>query len=340
MAYIRRSVTGFQQDGAAKPVILLVNLGTPETPTAAGVRRFLREFLSDPMVVDWPRALWKPLLEGIILRTRPPKVAHMYESIWTAEGSPLAAGTKAMAGGLARLLEPRADVEYAYRYGRPGLRARLQELSAQTRPVVVVPLFPQRTASSSETILRLAERVVKNSDALQLSIARIAPDDSGYIEALADVLTRSMQESGREAEHLLISFHGIPARVDRGEAGLYQQDCRATAGALLDKLNWPRERATLTYQSRFGPERWLRPTTAGKLAELPPAGVRSVALIAPGFLTDGLETLEELGIRGRKSFMEVGGEHFVLAPAVAGHASLLASLAGLLEPHLQATVKV
>jgi ferrochelatase len=294
--------------------VLLVNLGTTRAPEPAAVREFLAEFLSDPDVVDYPGWLWRPILSRI-LRSRPEKVAELYRTIWTEEGSPLVSGTELIAAILASLVP--GGVSAAYRYGAPSLRER----AAAAAPVVLVPLFPQRTCSTTGSI----ERAVEGLSGVE--IRRIAPDDPGYVEAMAD---RFRETAGAEMpEHLLVSFHGIPVRYDRRERGLYRADCERTFRALLKSIGWPEERATLAYQSRFGPEPWLKPATASVFSRLGRSGVKSLAVATPGFLTEGLETLEEIGIRGREAFLSAGGERFLRVPAVEAHPRFVASLAAL-----------
>jgi ferrochelatase len=291
--------------------VVVVNLGTTRAPEPAAVRAFLEEFLSDPMVVDYPRWLWRPILNRI-LRSRPDKVAEQYRAIWTEEGSPLVSGTRRIADALraASGLEARA----AYRYGEPSLGREIE-----TPGRLVIPLFPQRTGSTTGTIERLV--------ATKACVAFIPPDDPGYVEAQADRFRGAV--GGDSPEHLLVSFHGIPSRYDRAEGGRYRRDCETTFRALLRRLDWPESRATLAFQSRFGPEPWIRPATATTLQELARSGVRSVAVATPGFLTEGLETLEEIGIRGRETFSSAGGDRFVLVPAVCDHPAFIESLASM-----------
>jgi ferrochelatase len=292
--------------------VWIVNLGTTQAPTADAVREFLAEFLSDPLVVDYPAWLWRPILSKI-LRSRPEKVAELYRSIWTPDGSPLAQGTERIADALRE--RAGRDVRIAYRYGRPSLRDALAEGGT------VVSLFPQRTCSTTGSI----ESALSGAGGVELR--RIAPDDPGYIEATADLFHRAV---GRESpEHFVVSFHGIPVRYDRRERGMYRADCERTFHALLTRIGWPEKRATLSYQSRFGPEPWLKPATASVLTRLGRTGVKSIAVATPGFLTEGLETLEEIGIRGKESFLEAGGERFVRIPAVEAHPRFIESLAAL-----------
>lgn len=307
--------------------ILLVNLGTTRAPDATAVRDFLSEFLADPMVVDYPRWLWRPILRRI-LRSRPAKVAEQYRQIWTDKGSPLATGTHHLANALDSLLDGAVDVRPVYRYGEPSLRTALEESRSDAiRRIDVVPLFPQRTGSTTGTIECLVRRLADELDlADRVTLHRIAPDDPGYVSALADTCRRGLG-GPRQAEHLVVSFHGIPKRYDRREGRVYGKDCTRTYKALLRRLAWAEERATLSYQSRFGPEPWIGPNTADVVRRLPKQGVRSVAVLTPGFLTEGLETLEEIGIRGRALFEVAGGVHFARLPCVEAHPMFVTSLA-------------
>ncbi|MBM3978513.1 MAG: ferrochelatase [Planctomycetes bacterium] len=299
---------------------LLVNLGTPREPTASAVREFLAEFLSDPLVVDWPAWLWQPVLRGLVLRSRPARVAEAYASIWTAQGSPLAAQTCALAEAVQRELGATWEVRAAFRYGRLALAHELASLRAAGREVHVLPLFPQRTQSSSGSI----EAVVARAGHGRL--AALEPADAGYVASVAAGLAQAPREA-----RLLVSFHSIPRRVDRAEGARYSADCRRTFEALLAAASWPREQAELCFQSRFGPEPWLGPQLAARLTELPRAGVRSVCVVTPGFLTEGLETLEEVGIRARETFLEAGGTHFERIRCPAGQPELARALARVLE---------
>ncbi|GMR23509.1 MAG: ferrochelatase [Acidobacteriota bacterium] len=290
--------------------IVLVNLGTPEAPEPASVRAFLEEFLSDPMVVDYPTWLWRPVLAKI-LRSRPERIAKLYRSVWLPEGSPLTAGTRRIADALRATTG--ADVTFAFRYTQPALT---RVLAGNGRPIVV-PLFPQRTGSSSGTI----EALVGD----RATIRRIEPDEPGYISALADLWRQSVGHD--PPEHFVASFHSIPVRYDRREGGQYRRDCETTYRALLARMGWPEEKATLAFQSRFGPEPWIGPKTAAVLQKLPRAGIKSVAVATPGFLTEGLETLEEIGMRGRQTFERAGGERFCRVPCVEAHPAFVRSLA-------------
>ena len=313
------------------PHLVLVNLGTPREPTPAAVREFLDEFLSDPAVVDLPRWLWQPILRGIVLRERPARVAKQYESIWSADGSPLRVATEKIVAAVRERAAGRFRVSAAYRYGEPSLDTVIQHLAGEgTGPVIVSPLFPQRTDATTGTAFRRARKAAERAGIASRLVERlIHPADPGYVRAMAAQWRRATAETDQEIEHLVISFHGIPVRYDRREGGVYVRDCEATTRAFLEAIGWSRDHATLAFQSKFGPEPWLKPATADVLEELPRRGVRSVAVITPGFLTEGLETIEEIGIRGRESFLEAGGTHFLRVGSVEAESAFLDAVAKL-----------
>ena len=300
------------------PDLLLVNLGTPQAATPASVRAFLEEFLGDPAVVDLPRFVWLPILYGIVLRTRPRRVAHQYAAIWTPLGSPLRVGTEAITAGATALAAGRCRVHCAYRYGEPSIDAMIQRIASEaTGPIVVVPLFPQRTDATTGTVFRCARAATARAGAASRLVERAIPaDDPGYIQALAHRWHEALRAARHRPEHLVVSFHGLPVRFDKREGRTYTGDCEVTTAAFLRAIDWPREQVTLAFQSRFGPEPWLGPATTDVLARLPRSGVHHVAVIAPGFVTEGLETLEELGIRGREAFVAAGGESLLYVGTV------------------------
>jgi ferrochelatase len=313
------------------PHLLLVNLGTPKEPSPASVREFLDEFLSDPAVVDLPRWLWLPILRGIVLRKRPARVAELYGSIWSADGSPLRVATEQIVAGVRERACGRFAVSAAYRYGEPSLDTAMQALAGDgSAPVIVSPLFPHRTDATTGTMFRRAREAAERAGIAERLVERlIHPADPGYVEAMAAQWRRAVTEADHEIEHLVVSFHGIPVRYDRREGRLYMRDCEATTHAFLDAIGWPRDRATMAFQSKFGPEPWLKPATADVLEQLPRRGVRRVAVITPGFLTEGLETIEEIGIRGRESFLEAGGTHFLRVGSVEAESAFLDAVAAL-----------
>jgi ferrochelatase len=318
------------------PHLVLVNLGTPTEPTPAAVHAFLEEFLSDPEVVDYPSWLWRPVLRTMVLRRRPARVAELYASIWADEGSPLRVETERLAQAVRVAAEGRFAVSTAYRYGEPSLETVMRRLArAGEGRIVVVPLFPQRTGATTGTAFAAAHAAAARAGvAHRLEARPILADAPGYVDAMIARWTEALAAAPREPDHLVVSFHGIPARYDRRERGTYVRDCRATTRAFLDAVDWPPARATLAWQSKFGPEPWLTPATADVLAQLPRDGVRHVAVLTPGFLTDGLETLEEIAIRGAESFTGAGGETLLRVAAVADHPAFVASLVALAHDHV------
>ena len=304
--------------------VLLVNLGTPDAPDAASVRRYLAEFLSDRRVVEIPPIAWQPILRGLVLTTRPKKSAHAYRQVWTEAGSPLAAITAEQAARLQERLGGGVRVAYAMRYGNPGIAAELRKLvEAGCERILLAPLYPQYSAATTATV------VDKAADALRAMrwqpALRTLPayhDDPLYIEALAKDLARQLDALAFEPEVLLLSFHGMPERtLHLGDP--YHCQCRKTARLLEEALARPRLRTVTTFQSRFGRAKWLEPATADVLAQAAGEGTRRLAVAAPGFAADCLETLEELAIRGREQFLSAGGEQFAtLACLNAGEAGM------------------
>lgn len=306
---------------APRDTLLLVNLGTPEAPTAPAVARFLREFLSDRRVVALPRWLWQPILRGIVLPRRSPAVARKYASVWLAGGSPLAVYTRALADAVQQRL-PGVEVEVGMRYGAPALGAALARARARGGRVVVLPLYPQYSTTTTETV---ADVIADTGGRAEL--VRDYHDDPGWVAAVAESIRghRAMQGRG---EHLVLSFHGLPKRVvDAGDP--YQRQCEASARAIADALGLADAEWSLSYQSRFGAERWLGPATQDVLDGLAARGVHKVDVACPGFAADCLETLEEIGIMLAERFAGRGGSLRVVpclndAPA---HADAIASLA-------------
>ncbi len=290
--------------------VLLINLGTPDAPEVRAVRRYLAEFLSDPRVVEIPAIAWKPILHGFILRTRPRRSAEAYNQVWTNEGSPLAAIARRQAHALRERIAGRASVHYAMRYGNPGIAAALGNMVREgcTR-ILAAPLYPQYCAATTATA----------NDAVFAALAgmRVQPalrtlpsyyDDPLYIEALRANLMRQLQALDFEPERLLLSFHGMPQRtLSLGDP--YHCHCQKTARLLSEALG---RAVDVAFQSRFGRAKWLEPATDVTLATYAKNGVTRIAVAAPGFSADCLETLEELGIRGRETFLSAGGKDFAL----------------------------
>jgi protoporphyrin/coproporphyrin ferrochelatase len=314
------------------PGILLVNTGTPEAPHTHAVRRFLRSFLSDPRVIELPRLLWLPLLYGLVLPLRAPRSARKYRQIWQSEGSPLYLYTQQLRAAVELALHSdfgAVTVEAAFLYSRPGVAAALEKLrAAGTRRIVVLPLFPQASGTTTGAVYDQVAAAMRRWRAFPelryLPGYHAAPD---YIDALAASVRDHWRLHGRDG-HLLISFHGIPlACVTRGDR--YADECRQSAALLATALDLAPRDWTLSFQSRFGANRWLGPATDRSLRELPRRGIRAVTVICPGFAVDCLETLEEIAIAGREIFMEAGGERFEYIGALnarADHARALTKI--------------
>jgi ferrochelatase len=304
--------------------LLLVNLGTPDAPDVASVRRYLAQFLSDPRVVDLPRIVWLPILYGVVLNTRPKKSAHAYDSIWNhdiGEG-PLKTITRRQAEALAARAGELAGkapviVDYALRYGAPSIASQINMLMAKgCARIVLLPLYPQYAASTNASVADDAFAALgrmRNQPALRIG----APyyDDPAYIDALATSIRREIAALDFEPEVVLASFHGLPqAQVDRGDP--YRQHCEETWRLLREALGLSAEQLRLSFQSRFGPAQWIPPYTSDVVEELAAAGVKRLAIVAPGFSADCLETIEELGVEIRDIFLEKGGEKFARLPCL------------------------
>jgi ferrochelatase len=299
---------------APKVGVLLINLGTPNTPEPGSVKLYLKEFLSDPRVVEIPQLVWQPILRGIILNTRPKKSAHAYKQVWTDEGSPLAAITARQARALDGAFGENVIVDYAMRYGRPAIAARIDALKAQgCERILIAPLYPQYCAATTATANDEAFAHLRKLR-WQPAIRTLPPyyEDRLYIEALKTVVEESLASLDFEPQAVIASFHGMPERtLELGDP--YHCHCRKTARLLSEAMG---RDLMVAFQSRFGRAKWLTPATDNMLAELPATGITKVAILAPGFSSDCLETLEELAIRGRETFIEAGGTHFAYLPCL------------------------
>lgn len=288
--------------------VLLINLGTPDAPEAAAVRRYLAEFLSDPRVVEIPRFAWLPILHGIILRTRPKKSAHAYKQVWTEEGSPLAAITRRQSAALQERLGQDVIVDFAMRYGNPGIGLSLENLIALgCERILVAPLYPQYCAATTATAMDAVYAALAKLRR-QPALRSLPPyyDDELHIGALKSGLERQIAALDFEPQRLLLSFHGMPQRtLELGDP--YYCHCQKTARLLSEQLSI---RTDIAFQSRFGRAKWLEPATDKVLADYPKQGVTRIAIAAPGFSADCVETVEELGIRGRETFLANGGQSF------------------------------
>nr|WP_047165389.1 ferrochelatase [Sphingomonas sp. Y57] len=305
---------GHRPIAAPKVGVLIVNLGTPDAPTPGAVKRYLREFLSDRRVVEIPPIVWQPILRGIILNVRPRKSAHAYAQVWSEEGSPLAAITARQARALQARLGDRAIVDHAMRYGNPAIAERIAALRAVgCDRILIAPLYPQYSGATTATAHDAVFAALAQMR-WQPALRTLPPyfDHPAYIEALAASVREGLAASHGEPEAILASFHGMPARtLDLGDP--YHCHCRKTARLLGEALG---RDVLVSFQSRFGRARWLEPSTEEMLGRLAADGVRRLAVIAPGFSVDCLETLEELAIRGRDQFLAAGGESFAYLPCL------------------------
>ncbi|MDB5662252.1 MAG: hemH [Sphingomonas bacterium] len=299
---------------AAKIGVLIVNLGTPDAADAGAVRRYLAEFLSDRRVVEIPPILWQPILRGIVLRTRPKKSAHAYAQVWREDGSPLAAITRAQAKALEGAFGEGVIVDHAMRYGRPAIADRLAAMKAAgCERILVAPLYPQYCAATTATANDAAFAALA-AMRWQPALRTLPPyyDDAAYIDALRESVETSLAALDFTPDAIVASFHGMPQRtLQLGDP--YHCHCRKTARLLSDALGRP---LVTAFQSRFGRAKWLEPATDVTLAALARDGVRKIAVIAPGFSADCLETLEEMAMRGRETFLESGGERFAYLPCL------------------------
>ncbi|HMI41694.1 MAG TPA: ferrochelatase [Sphingomicrobium sp.] len=288
--------------------VLLINLGTPDAPETKAVRRYLAQFLSDTRVIELPKLAWKPILHGVVLRTRPRKSARAYKKVWTEEGSPLAAITARQALALAERLGPTVIVDHAMRYGNPSIRTGLEMLRmAGCERILAAPLYPQycaATTASAHDAIFAAIAALRWQPALRTLPAY--HDDPLYTGALKASLERQLAALDFVPERLLLSFHGMPQRtLALGDP--YHCHCLKTARLLSETMSVPID---VSFQSRFGRAKWLEPATVAMLADYPAQGIRKIAIAGPGFSADCLETLEEIGIRGRDTFLGAGGERF------------------------------
>ncbi|HEV2745691.1 MAG TPA: ferrochelatase [Allosphingosinicella sp.] len=321
---------------ASKVGVLLINLGTPDAPEAGAVRAYLKEFLSDPRVIEIPRLVWQPILRTIILNTRPKKSAHAYRQVWTEQGSPLAAITARQAKSLQGAFGASVVVDHAMRYGRPAIAERLTALKSQgCERILIAPLYPQYCAATTATANDAAFACLK-SMRWQPAVRTLPPyhDDPAYIEALAATLGDGLAALDFEPQAIIASFHGMPQRtLELGDP--YHCHCRKTARLLGEALGRELE---VAFQSRFGRAKWLEPATDAMLSALPGRGVTRVAILAPGFAADCLETLEELAIRGRDIFAAAGGTHFAYLPCLNDSGPGIAMLRSLIGRELEGWV--
>jgi len=303
---------------AGSPGVLLVNLGTPDAPTAGAVRRYLREFLSDPRVVQIPRIVWIPLLYLLVLPFRPSKSAAKYAKIWRPDGSPLRIYHERQAqllrGYLGQKLSRQVPVVAAMRYGKPSVAAGLAELKERgCDRILVIPMYPQYTQSTTaSTEDALARGLERWRPAPAVKLVKEFHAHPAYVKAIARNVNEYWMKTGRP-DRLVMSFHGVPkAVVDAGDP--YEKQCRESARLIATELGWNDARTIVAFQSRFGAAEWLQPYTAATLRDLGKDGVGRVDVICPGFAADCLETLEEIAIENRAVFMKAGGKEFHYIP--------------------------
>lgn len=318
--------------------ILLVNLGTPEAPTPGALRRYLGQFLWDPRVVEIPRLVWWPILHGIILRTRPAKSAAKYASIWTKHGSPLRVWTEKQTSLLQGFLGEQGHqlvVKHAMRYGKPSIGAQLDALKAKgVQRVLVMPLYPQYCAATTASVMDEVFAWAGRTRALpELRHINHFHDDTGYLDALAESVRQHWKESGKGGK-LVMSFHGMPHRtLLLGDP--YHCECLKTGRLLAERLGLQDKDYVVTFQSRFGKAKWLEPYTEPTLRALAQQGEQRVDVICPGFVSDCIETLEEIAMEGKQAFLESGGKEFNYIPCLNDRMGWIKALSQLALRHLQ-----
>ena len=300
--------------------ILVVNLGTPDAPTPAAVRKYLAEFLSDKRVVEIPQFIWKIILHGIVLRVRPKKSAKAYQRVWSDEGSPLMAGT----AGLTRKIDQQMKARYgemvttvvAMRYGNPSIQQGLEQLQAKgVGRIIVLPLYPQYSGATTGTVAdEVFKQLMRWRWIPELHLMGAYHDDPSYIKAVADSVRQHWQEKG-SSDKLLISFHGMPkATLIDGDP--YFCQCHKTSRLIAEELQLTSEQWEMAFQSRFGAAEWLKPYAAERWLKLPQEGVKNLTVVCPGFSIDCLETIDEIANEGKEDFIKAGGEHFEYVPCL------------------------
>jgi len=327
----------FRHGSAAKTAVLVVNLGTPDEATPKAVRRYLAEFLADPRVVEIPRAVWLPILHGIILRTRPATSARKYASIWMKEGSPLKVWTEKQALLLAGYLGQRGHavlVRHAMRYGEPSVASALDALRSEgAERVLVLPLYPQYAAATTASVGdALATWMQKRRNLPEIRFVKHFHDHPDYVGALARRVSEHWMTHGRP-DRLVLSFHGLPQRsLALGDP--YHCECLKTGRLLTERLKLREDNVVVTFQSRFGKAEWLKPYTEPTLVALAKQGVGRVDVFCPGFVADCLETLEEIDQEARAAFLAAGGKEFGYIPCLNDQHEGIAALAAIAIEHM------
>ncbi len=319
--------------------ILLVNLGTPDAPTRSALRRYLKEFLSDPRVIELPKFIWWFILNGFILNTRPGKSARAYQKIWTENGSPLLdfslGQTSAVQAKLRSQVKGKAIVELAMRYGNPSIQSGLDNLRDQgAERLLVFPLYPQYSATTTASVFDAVADVLKTWRLLpELRVINHYNDHPAYIAALVESIRRHWAENGR-ADKLLFSFHGIPKHYSAA-GDPYHDECDKTTRLVVEQLQLQEHEYLLAFQSRFGSKEWLQPYTDETLRQWATDGVNHVQIICPGFSSDCLETMEEINIQNRDFFLQAGGEEYSYIPALNDQADHIDAICEIILQHGQ-----
>ncbi len=339
-----RTEPSFPHGTAEKTAVLLINLGTPDAPTAKAVKPYLKEFLSDTRVVEIPRAIWWLILNGIILNTRPKKSAAKYASIWTAEGSPLKVHTAKQASLLQQQLRAQTGnnelvVEYAMRYGNPSVASMLDKLKAQncTR-ILLLPMYPQYAGSAGASALDAAyATLLQTRNMPAIRALRSFHDDPGYIKAVAQGIRDYWTLHGIP-DKLVMSFHGVPKfTLDKGDP--YHCECLKTGRLIAEELALPKDQYEITFQSRFGRAEWIKPYTSATLIQLGKQKTRRVDVVCPGFVADCLETLEEIAQEGRDEFLHAGGGEYHYIPCLNERPEWISALGQIARDNLHGWLK-
>ena len=325
----------FKHQNRQKTGVLICNLGTPETYKTKDVRRFLRQFLSDGRVIEIPKIIWWFILNGIILTLRPSKSAKLYKSVWTKEGSPLLVLSKKLTEKLKMSVGDSCEVELAMRYGNPSMERALMSLKNKNcRKLIVIPMFPQYSGTTTGSIFDEVARVLSKWRWVpSLSFVNSYHDHPEYINALADSLSNHIKNNS--PQKIIFTYHGIPKRnFDLGDP--YQCYCQKTTRLVAEKLNLEDDTYITTFQSRFGPAEWLKPYTSDTMGELPLQEVKNVLVVAPAFSVDCLETIEEIDQENKEIFLKAGGEKFTYAPCLNDSTGQVNLLKAIIDKHLVA----
>lgn len=332
------SIEDFDHETPARIGVLITNLGTPEAPERGPVRRYLKQFLSDPRVVELPRALWWLILNGVILNIRPSRSAAAYREVWTEGGSPLLINTREQANAVrAALSEQYGDqvmVEFGMRYGNPAIADVMHRMfNAGVQKLLVVPLYPQYSATTTaSTFDAIAHDFTRRRWLPDLRFVAQYYDEPGYIEALAESVREFQTEHG-QPDKLVFSYHGVPRScIEKGDP--YLCECRETTRMVVEQLGVSEDQYMTTFQSRVGAQEWLQPYTDETLKQLPAQGVESVQVICPGFSSDCLETIEEIDVENRGYFLEAGGKSYAYIPCLNQREAHIRFLTDLIERHL------